>query len=306
MSLSGVRGIVYGLFATIVLSTLWVTSLTMLSARPSATALITDAGSDILNPFLVAHGTGLSQPVYVKLEADAKAHPSRPLAIPLVKVPVPGSAIAGDSYSAAVRVVYGRVADTYYTQGAGAVFDVPPQLRQVLPDFALFNPDNIPVIPGGPKVAQLPPVLQPFFVFVGLTPDTFTQSGHQRLANLLPWFWLLTGILGALAIILNSSEKKLAGLAHAIIHTTWPVITVLVALWVLSLMYRTRFAPYADALAVIRGAFLPVYGIALVVGLAGLGLTSWLPALRNSQRADHSPATIGALPPTVPPAEGQA
>jgi hypothetical protein len=60
MSLSGIRGLVYTLFGTLVLSTLWVTSLTFLSTQVSATALIDEAGTEILNPFLVAHGTGLT------------------------------------------------------------------------------------------------------------------------------------------------------------------------------------------------------------------------------------------------------
>lgn len=307
MSLSGIRGLVYTLFATIILSTLWVTSLTMLSARSSATALLTDAGADMLNPFLVAHGTGLSQSTYAKLEADAKAHSSRPLAIPLLKVTVLGREIVGDSYPSTVRLVYGRVADSYYTGGPDAVFEVPPQLRQALPDFALFNPDNIPVIAGGPTAVQLPPFLQPFFVFIGLTPQTFTQSGHHRLLDLLPWFWLAAGILGAVAIVLNPSEKKLAGLAHGVVHSAWPIIAILLALWVFSIINEAAFAPYADALAVIRGAFLPVYGTALVVGLAGLGLTTLLPALQKRQRGQEASATSGDAPvPAVIPTDAEA
>lgn len=307
MSLSGIRGFVYTLFATVILSTLWVTSLTMLSARSSATALLTDAGADILNPFLVAHGTGLSQSAYTKLEAGAKAHPSRALAIPFLKVSVFGREIVHESYPAAVRLVYGRVADTYYTGGPGAVFEVPPELGQVLPDFALFNPNSVPVIPGGPTAVQLPPFLQPFFVFIGLTPDTFTQSGHQHLLDLLPWFWVVVGVLGALAIVLNPSEKKLAGLAEGVIHSTWPIIAVLVALWVFSIINKAAFAPYADALAVIRGAFLPVYGVALAVGLVGFGLITLLPALQKRQRGQEASATSSDAPvPAVLPTDAEA
>lgn len=293
MSLSGIRGLIYTLFATILLSTLWVTSLTVLSAPSNATALIADAGADVLNPFLVAHGTGLTHSTYSSLEASAKAHPSQPLSIPLIKVRVLGKEISGMSYSQVVHYVYGRVAQAYYTSGAGAVFEVPPQLQQVLPNFGMFNPDNIPVIPGGPTVSQLPPFMQPFFVFIGLTPDTFTQNGHQRLLDLLPWFWLAAIVLGVLAIVLNPNEKKLAGLAEGVVHSAWPIVAVLVGLWVASGFYAATFAPYKDVMAVVRGAFLPVYGTALVVGLVGVALITWLPALRKRQQAKPAPAVAG-------------
>jgi hypothetical protein len=205
------------------------------------------------------------------------------LAIPLLKVRVLGREIVGQTYPQVVHLVYARVADEYYTGGAGAVFEIPPDLQQVLPNFALFNPSNLPVIPGGPTVSQLPPFLQPFLLFIGLTPDTFTQSGHQHLLGLLPWFWLAAAVLGALAIALNPSGKKLAGLAQGVVHSAWPIVAVLVGLWILSRIYPATFAPYTGALAVIRGAFLPVYGTALVVGLVGVALTTWLPALRKPQ-----------------------
>lgn len=299
LSLSGIRGFVYTLFATIMLSTLWVTSLTVLSGPSNATALIADAGADILNPFLVAHGTGLTQGTYATLKASAKAHPSQALAIPLVKVQVLGREITGKTYSQVVHIVYGRVAETYYTSGAGAVFALPPDLQKALPDFGLFNPDNVQVIPGGPKVSELPPFLQPLFVFVGLTPDTFTQAGHQRLLGLLPWFWLAVIVLGVGAIVLNPSEKKLAGLAEGVTHSTWPIVGMLLGLWVLSGIYPAKFAPYSGVMGVIRGAFLPVYGTALAVGLVGVALITWLPALRKRQAAPAAAPAASMAPAAV-------
>ena len=255
MSLSGLRGFVYTLFATIMLSTLWVTSLSLLSAQPSATALITAAGADILNPLLVRQRLGLTPETYTTLEASARAHPAQAVALPLLKVRVLGSEIAGHSYADTVRIVYARVAETYYSSGPGAVFDVPPELQQALPNFGLFNPDNLPIIQGGPTVAQLPSFLRPFFVFTGLTPSTFTQAGHQRLLELLPWFWLATIVLAVLAIALNPNEKKLAGLAEGIVHSTWPIVAILLALWIASRFYAATFAPYATALVSCAGHF---------------------------------------------------
>jgi hypothetical protein len=283
MSLSGIRGLVYGLFITILLSTLWVTSLSLLSTEANATALIADAGADILNPFLVAHGTGITQQYYATIEASAKAHPSQALSIPFIKVAVFGKEIVGKSYDDGLHVIYGDVAVAYYTGGPGAVFTLPPELQQVLGDFALFNPNNIPVVPGGPTVGQLPAFVQPFFVFIGLTPATFTQSGHQALLGLLPWFWLATGVLGLLAVALNPNEKKLSGLAHRIIHTSWPIVVILLALSIVAAYYAS-LAPYRRVLGVVRGSFLPVYGGALLVGLVTLALTSWLPRLRQRRQ----------------------
>jgi hypothetical protein len=303
MSLSGIRGLVYTLFATIVLSTLWVTSLSVLSARENATALIADAGADILNPFLVARGTGISQDYYATLEASAKAHPSQALSIQFIKVGVLGKEIVGKSYADGTHVIYGAVASAYYTGGATAVFSLPPELQQVLSSFALFNPSNIQVIPGGPTVSQLPSFVQPFFVVIGLTPVTFTQGGHQSLLNLLPWFWLATGVLGLLAVVLNPSGKKLAGLAHGIIHTSWPIVAILVGLSIAA-AYYAGLAAYRGVLGVVRGAFLPVYGGALVVGLLVLALTTWLPRLLQQRQQAPAPAQVplgvGAIQPTAP------
>lgn len=300
MSLSGIRGTVYGLFGVLILSTLWVTSLTLLSAPVSATTLIADAGADILNPFLIKQGFGITPSTYATLEASAKAHPTHVLDLPLLKVQVVGREIIGHTYPTVVHLIYSRVADGYYGGGATAVFDIPPQLQSVLPSFALFNPDNIPIFQGGPTVSQLPPFLQPFFVIVGLTPSTFTQAGHARLLRFLPWFWLVSGVLLVLAVILNPTEKKLAGISHAIIHSTWPIVAILLGLSVAGLFAKTTLGPYEGVIGVIRGAFLPIYGTALLIGLVSLVLVEWLPALR-ARRAAAAPI---AAPVPTPGAHG--
>jgi hypothetical protein len=286
----GLQGLVYTLFGTLVLSTLWVTSLTVLSTPGAATDLLTQAGTQVLNPFLVNHQLGLSESTYATLEASARAHPTHYLSLSVLNAKVRGSEILGHSYADTVHLVFSRVATTYYKGGASAAFSIPSQLKQELPDFALFNPDNIQVIPGGPTVAQLPPFVQPLFIFTGLTPATFTASGHQRLLGLLPWFWGLTIVLGLLAVLLNRSDQKLSGLAKGIIHGAWPVVAVLLGAWVLAHVATSTFAPYASILDDIRGAFLPVYGAALAVGLVSLGLLAWVPRL---QPANPSGQTAG-------------
>jgi hypothetical protein len=290
--MSGLRGVIYTLFGFILLSALWVTSLTFLSARPAATDLLTEAGASVLNPFLVGRGLGVTETGYASLQSAAKAHPDQPLNLSVLKVAVPGREIVGRAYQDGVRVIYTHVAATYYDSGPNAVFNVPAELQQVLPNFALFNPDNLPILPGGPTVTQLPPFLQPLFVFTGLTPATFTVSGHQRLLNLLPWFWVAALVLGALTFVFNRSEQKIAGLASSVIHSTWPVVAVLVGLLIAAnFFFKQQVGPYSGVLSVVGRAFLPTYGIALAIGLAIYFFTAILPRL---QSRDAQPAAAGA------------
>ncbi|HKS71506.1 MAG TPA: hypothetical protein VJQ45_13865 [Ktedonobacterales bacterium] len=295
LSFKGIQGMVYGLFGALVLSTLWVTSLAILSTRTNAENVLTEAGAQVLNPFMVAHGLGLSEQTYAQLEAGAKANPSAPLALSVIKVRVLGSEIAGKPYADGVRVVYHHVAEAYYDGGATAAFNVPPQLQSALPNFALFNPDNIPIIQGGPTPSQLPPFLKPFFTFVGFTPDTFTAGGHQRILDLLPWFWIVTAVLGVLAVVLNRSERKFEGLLQGIVHGTWPVVGLLLLLWVGALFFHARFAPYTGLLGDISAAFLPVYGVAFALGLGGLLATRLLEARQKSSGGSPVFATVPSI-----------
>jgi hypothetical protein len=278
----GLRATVYALFGGLMLSTLWVTSLTVLSARSSATELLTDAGTQVLNGFLVKQGLGLTPAAYAQAQASGKAHPNQPVALPLLKAQVLGREIAGLGYGDGVRLIYSRVAATYYDGGPSAAFAIPDQLSGQLPDFALFDPNNQPLVPGGPTPAQLPTFVQPLFTFVGLTPATLTAAGHQNLLDLLPWFWIAAGVLGALAIALNRSEVKVAALLHGLLHSSWPIVGTLAGLWVAAQLDAAVFAPYAAMLGIVDRAFLPVYGAALVVGGAGLLLTKVLPGAHAS------------------------
>lgn len=293
LSLFRLRGLAYTLVGTLVLTTLWVTSLALLSARPTAIDLLTEAGTQVLNPFLVDRGLGLSQSTYAALEADARAHPSQPLSLGVLKAHILGREVAGKRYPAVVQLVYGRVAASYYDGGAKAAFAIPPQLTTELPNFGLFNPNNVPLVPGGVTSAQLPVFLQPFFTFVGLTPDTFTAPGHQRLVTLLPWFWIALVVLAVLSVVFDHSEQKFAGLLQGVVHGSWPVVLVLVGLWVLSHIYSATFAPYTGLLGTVSRAFLPIYGTAFVLGLVGLVITKVL-AARGRLRGQPSPAMVAA------------
>jgi hypothetical protein len=275
-----IRGLAYTLFGALVLSTLWVTSLAILSDRANATAIVAEAGTSVLNPFLVKEGFGITEKNYTALQSAGRAHPTQPLSLSVLKVKVPGGEITKLSYADGVRHIYTRVAEAYYDSGAGAVFEVPPQLKAVLPNFALFDVNNLQIVPGAPTPNQLPPALQPFFTFVGLTPDTFTAAGHQRLLNLLPWFWIVTGVLGALSVVFNRSESKLEGLAHGLTHGAWPVVALFALLWVLSATaLKTQAAPYVGLLGLVSRVFLPVYGGAFFLGLVGIFGAKLLPGM---------------------------
>lgn len=304
------RGLVTTLVGTLVLATLWLTSLTLLTARPTATDLLTEAGTQVLNPFLVGQGLGLSPPGYAALEAEARAHPGVALSLGVLKVRVLGRDVVGKSYPAVVELVYGRVAEAYYDGGAETAFNIPPQLMAALPTFGMFSPGNtragVPSLPGAPNLPQLPAFLQPFFTVVGLTPDTFTAAGHARLASLLPWFWVALAALAVLSVLLHPGERRLAGLLRGVVHGSWPVVLVLVGLWVLSRVYTATFAPYTGLLGTISGAFLPIYGGAFAVGLVGLIVTKALAA--GGQRDQRTPAMVaaGAWWPRLPAAPSPA
>src|SRR5260370_19342644 len=191
------RGLDQTLFGFVVLGALWVTALTSLSARPTATAVMTEVGANLLNPYLSSANVGVTESSYAKLLQTATAHPNQSLALTFLKVGVPGKIIVGHSYSEGVRFIYGKVAEAYYDGGATNVLNLPPQLTQVLNTYGLFTSGqalqqlqqqhSIPGqrLPQVPQLPQLPPFLQPFFTLVGLSPTPLTAEGHDRLPTLL-------------------------------------------------------------------------------------------------------------------------
>ncbi len=309
LSLLRGRGSLYALLGALLLSTLWVTSLTLISSRPNATELLTDAGSQILQPFLTKQGFGLTPEVYGSLEAQASQHPSQPVALPsLLKAQVLGREIANRNYNSGVRVIYGDVANAYYGGGLSAAFTIPPELQQILPSFGVFGAATGAA--AQPATDQLPSFLQPLFTVIGLTPATFTAQGHQNLLDLLPWFWLATILLGGTAALLNRSGSKLSGLAKTVVHSAWPIVLLLAGLWVASLVYATTFAPYKDSLGVVERSFLPAYGAALGLGIVALIVLRLLAARQPQAPGEPVMAGVPAgLPraalsdaPSVPPA----
>ena len=117
----------------------------------------------------------------------------------------------------------------------------------------------------------MPTWLQPAFQFTGLSVDLLTAEGHARVVALLPYFWGATLLFGALSLFLSlfAGKKALAGIFLAVVNSTWPVLAFFAAIWAVGHFFPARFAPFADAFGLLAGAFVPVYGIAAAVGVAG-------------------------------------
>jgi hypothetical protein len=100
----------------------------------------------------------------------------------------------------------------------------------------------------------------------------------------LLWFWVATLVLGGLTLLLDREEQKLMTLAASVAHGAWPVMLVLGGAWIFSLIKPAAFAPYKAVYGLIAGAFLPVYGVAFVLGLASWAILK-VASARNPQAA---------------------
>src|SRR5260370_8491087 len=83
--LSGtVKRYVIGFLALALLGAFWTTSLARISEPQTAKSLLTDVATELLNPLLLAHGSGLAESTYAQLEQAANANPSHPLSVAFV------------------------------------------------------------------------------------------------------------------------------------------------------------------------------------------------------------------------------
>lgn len=278
------------------LTALWITSLSLASSRATATGLVADLGAQALNPWLVSQHLGLSQSGYATLETAATAHPDQSLKITFIKPAVAGSVIKGLDYQHGVYAIYHSVANAFYDGGPAAVFALPDSVTQAVQTFALFPEQYNSAV----KSTGLPTWAQPFFQFTGLSIDLLTATGHARVVGMLPYFWGATLLFGVLAGLLGflSRKKPLPSLSLAILHAAWPVLAFFAAIWAIGRFYPNRFAPFADAFGLLAGAFLPVYGTAAAVGVAGYLLHRFGGLLfRGGAKAEPQPVAVRAPAP---------
>lgn len=259
------RNLAATIFGFLLLTALWVTALSFLSMRPSATAIITDLGVDALNPWLVTKGYGVSEAGYVKLEKAATSAPGSALSLSFIKPVVTGSEIKGLSYDQGMRVIYGHVASAYYDGGPSAAFSLPAPIASAVQSFALYPEQYNSLV----KSTGLPSWLQPFMLFTGLSPETFTAVGHASFEGLLPKFWLGALVIGGALVGLSLLSRKnpLTTVGLAAWHGSWPTMAVFAALWVAGKLYPANVHAVAGAFGIVARSFAPTYGIAAAAGL---------------------------------------
>ncbi len=286
------RSLAHTIFGFLLLTALWVTALSFLSMRGPSTAVITDLGVDALNPWLVTKHIGLDTTAYTKLEQFASANPGKPLPLTFIKPQIMSSDIKGLPYAQGVRLIYSRVADAYYTGGPAATFSLPAPVAGAVQTFALFPQQYDAAV----KAAPLPTWLQPFLLYTGLAPDSLTASGHARIADMLPKFWMAALLFAGVIFLLNILGRRnpVSSLALAAWHGAWPTLAVFGILWLIGTLYPARVQSVAAAFGVVAGSFLPVYGVAAAAGIGVYLVSRFAGSMAHSFGKRPAPAKVPA------------
>jgi hypothetical protein len=300
------KGGIIGLLAFTLLGALWTTALTRISDRATATSLLTNIGTELLNPLLVANGSGLAQGTYATLEANARANPSQALSIAFVKPTVLGREIAGKDFAAGSTVIYSHLAAAYYDGGPNSAFSLPSQLQQVVNTYTPFTqlPTNLPGVPNVPSsptgsplpklpIPQLPSFAEPFYAAVGISPTTLTKSGHDFEATWSGRFWLASLVLGALMALFGSGWARLSNVAWAVFHSSWHITGLLLLAAFLASRNAVQAAQYQGILSQVWGAFFPVYAGATAAGLVAVGIAKFAPMLLKRGAGQAAGAAAG-------------
>ena len=296
-----IRRYVTGLLALVLLGALWTTALGIISQRDNAVTLLTNAGTEALNPLLVNNGSGLGAGAYAALEASAVAHPNQPLSIGFIKATVYGREIAGKNFADGTAAIYADVAKTYYDGGPGAAFSLPANLQNIVNTYSPFiqNAQNaagqaagqlpIPQLP-----FQLPSFAEPLWAATGISPTTLTASGHAFETTWSQRFWLAALVLAALLALFSAGWERLSSLGWALFHSAWHITTILLIATGIIYFNADRAAPFRNLLNIVGGAFLPVYLGATVGGLVIVGVATLLPKLLAARVATPAPVPVGA------------
>lgn len=258
------------------LGALWLSFLTLLSDRAHAVPILTDAGTEIVNPLLLSNnsGIGFGQAAYDKLQAQAKAQPDQPLTIPFLKPQILGREIVGKSASEGTSIIYAHVANAYYDGGADAAFGlgpINPNLQRAVSGFGLVTQQAGSALPvNTSKLPQLPPYVQTIVSSIGLSADTFTAHGHDNITTSARYFYIAAALLAGLLALLGRGWGRISSVAWALFHAAWVGVVVLGVVWLLIRLNPSAFASYSGLIGHVGAAAWPVYGGAALAGLAGV------------------------------------
>jgi hypothetical protein len=275
---AGPRRWVSLLLGLALLGALWLSFLTLLSDRAHAVPILTDAGTEIVNPLLLSNGSGLGETAYTTLQAQAKAQPDQPLTIPFLKPKILGREIVGKSAAEGTSIIYAHVANAYYDGGADAAFGlgpINPDLQRVVSGFGLVTKQaaqqagsSLPV--NTSKLPQLPPYAQTIVSSIGLSADTFTAHGHDNITTSARYFYIAAALLAGLLALIGRGWARVSSVGWALFHAAWVGVVVLGVVWLLIRLNPSAFASYSGLIGHVGAAAWPVYGGAALAGLAGV------------------------------------
>jgi hypothetical protein len=295
------------------LGALWLSFLTLLSDRARAVPILTDAGTEIVNPLLLSNGSGLGQAAYDKLQAQAKAQPDQPLTIPFLKPQILGREIVGKSASEGTSIIYAHVANAYYDGGADAAFGlgpINPDLQRAVSGFGLVTKQAaqqagsaLPV--NTSKLPQLPPYVQTIVSSIGLSADTFTAHGHDNITTSARYFYIAAALLAGLLALLGRGWGRISTVAWALFHAAWVGVVVLGVVWLLIRLNPSAFASYSGLIGHVGAAAWPVYGGAALAGLAGVFAARLAGTAGRMQTARHAMRKIAPAAAPEPYASAQ-
>ncbi len=301
---SVLRRVILFLLHLALIAALWITALARMSDRPAAIPLLTSVGTQIVNPAISAAGKGVDKARYQQLEAQAKASPTAELSVPGLKTTVRGSEILGLPYDSGTKVIYGKVADAYYTGGVSAAFDVPALPSGfgsvftdygALADYAKAHGISVS-LPGWPVA------LLNVAGHIGLSPNTLTAAEHQTIAGYAWIAWIVALLLALLVVLVSKRWGRISSVSWALFDAALPGI-VLIGLAAFAVSRSLGpVQSLADIPGIIGGAFIPVYVGAALAGLLGV-VGAGVLRLSTRGRGTRKPVYVAqpaAAPPLMP------
>ena len=294
------RGILSFILGLALLGALWNASLYLLSSQESATGILTDAGIQVINPVLTkSHIGGLSQSALTSITK----HCVSTAKVPGLKVMVECSKLKNaTNLDAATLVLYQAVADRYYSNGIGGIFDasVPQPVVDLLSGNSVLPTVNTVNVPNGKSVSVPHLPNNPLFQlgsYVGLSFSTLTLQGHEDARTRTLWFG---GLALALLLVLGLTSKggkRLTAMGHALIGGAFPGLLGIGLVKFLTTRYPTQAAPFTVLLNYLGKAFIPVYvGAALVGVLLYVLAFVWRVVAKSASAGEKKPepALVGA------------